>query len=773
MKVDVGHRLGFHRKRPQMLFAVFLVFLVFALVQVFLETPKAMITGSTHQVDLSGDWEECIPPAPESMEIPNPNQCVWNKRKIPSAVPTQALSSARGWIIYRKRVNTPSFCGTNDPLCNVIVAEVGDAVEARVNGNVIGRHGGFPPSDRYARHYPVQFDLPPGYFNSSGIDNEIVLIIRHLKRAQSGILRGPFAIVPSDFGFSLTKALLAQNVLIPLICGLGALLIAGLSLLAIAFNRIRDPSLVAFTRYGIVSGAFLISYTSIPREYLPLGFAGCLHFMLRFLMDWMFFEMAAQLTGWFRVILWPGRMLYSAFMLLLIGAYASDGWATGVLSHYTGFNGAVLLSSWFDCPLVFGPYFYAMLAFIALRRENRTAVVWMMALIAALSLCGTLTFHGVLGLPYFVHFYPFFITLILGIDLWGGYLFTHERLQSESEVGRMATQVAHDILSPLAALKSVEHDLSGLEEDKRLMLRMAVGRIAGIANELLNGHRVRQDFAGDPDGRVSSEPESQSTQNLSENLAPLIIEKRLQFRSKAGIRIDAQIDTGLDGFAVIQPIEFQRIISNLINNAVEACGESGLVKLVLSSDPKHCLIVIQDNGRGISKEVLPKLMKMGGTHGKDGGHGLGLFHAKIGIERWQGKIDITSELGKGTRIEIKLPRAVAPTMVQIEYDAILIDDDKLVRLNWELSAEGCQKIIRTFESVEDFLAVKGEIPFLTAVYIDSQLGNDARGELESRKIFESGFKTIYLATGLEKDLFDLKTLHWVKGVIKKEPPWSD
>jgi signal transduction histidine kinase len=56
-------------------------------------------------------------------------------------------------------------------------------------------------------------------------------------------------------------------------------------------------------------------------------------------------------------------------------------------------------------------------------------------------------------------------------------------------VGLLASQVAHDIRSPLAALEMVNEELSALPEDLRLLVRNAVGRIKDISNNLLESNR--------------------------------------------------------------------------------------------------------------------------------------------------------------------------------------------------------------------------------------------------------------------------------------------
>ncbi|MBC8550237.1 MAG: hypothetical protein H8D23_11390 [Candidatus Brocadiales bacterium] len=54
-------------------------------------------------------------------------------------------------------------------------------------------------------------------------------------------------------------------------------------------------------------------------------------------------------------------------------------------------------------------------------------------------------------------------------------------------------------------------------------------------------------------------------------------------------------------------------------------------------------------------------------------------------------------------------------------------------------------------------------------YIDSNLENDVKGEIVAKKLFDLGYRNLYLATGYEPD--DFNEFTFLKGVQGKEPPW--
>ncbi|OGS39961.1 MAG: hypothetical protein A2506_08700 [Elusimicrobia bacterium RIFOXYD12_FULL_66_9] len=253
------------------------------------------------------------------------------------------------------------------------------------------------------------------------------------------------------------------------------------------------------------------------------------------------------------------------------------------------------------------------------------------------------------------------------------------RAMASQALQETASQVAHDIRSPLAALDSLAGTLSHLPEDKRVLLRGAVGRIKDIANNL-----AQRTHRGDPDDALTD-------QLLSSLIEPLITEKRMQFRSRAGLELDARLDASSYGlFAKVQSSELKRMISNLINNAVEALGERGRVLVSVSPQGDgRVSIRVEDDGKGIPADILPLLGRRGETHGKAGGAGLGLSHARMRAESWGGSLSIASELGKGTAVTISLPRAPAPAWFVSRLDlsprseVVILDDDSSIHRIWK------------------------------------------------------------------------------------------
>ncbi|MEZ4751079.1 MAG: HAMP domain-containing sensor histidine kinase [Bdellovibrionota bacterium] len=255
-------------------------------------------------------------------------------------------------------------------------------------------------------------------------------------------------------------------------------------------------------------------------------------------------------------------------------------------------------------------------------------------------------------------------------------------LQTQASIGDMAAQVAHDIRSPLAALDMLATGLTQLPEEKRVLMRGALGRIRDIANGLLDKHRSHP-----TDTAAATEVKAELISTLVE---PLLSEKRVQYRGKLEIQIDSVVGPRSYGlFAKVNPTEFKRVLSNVIDNGVEALGKKGKVVVETYADKEAVTICVTDNGKGIAAENLPRLMTRGESFGKASGAGLGLYHAKTSVETWGGSIRIHSQENKGTKVQIDLPRVAIPNwffsqlILKPRTNVVILDDDPSIHHVWE------------------------------------------------------------------------------------------
>jgi two-component system sensor histidine kinase VicK len=108
----------------------------------------------------------------------------------------------------------------------------------------------------------------------------------------------------------------------------------------------------------------------------------------------------------------------------------------------------------------------------------------------------------------------------------------------------------------------------------------------------------------------------------------------------------------------------REVFINLIDNAIKYCGKNDEIDVALEANEAKNVIYarVSDTGPGIPEEDWELIFQKGytvegarGRKPKDGGQGLGLYIAKLVVEKHGCKIDVTSELGKGTTFTITLP----------------------------------------------------------------------------------------------------------------------
>lgn len=256
---------------------------------------------------------------------------------------------------------------------------------------------------------------------------------------------------------------------------------------------------------------------------------------------------------------------------------------------------------------------------------------------------------------------------------------TAKRLEYDAKIGQLTSQVAHDIRSPLAALDVVTTTLAELPEEKRVLVRRATARIRDIANSLIEQSSATHQRTAS----VEAAEETVSVELLSSLIDPLMTEKRLQFRARQEVEIQAELSEAAYGlFARVQPTEFKRVLSNVVNNAVEVIKHRGTVLVRLRLCEGMVFIEVHDTGKGIPPETLVKLTRRGATFGKVGGSGFGLYHARERVEAWGGTLTISSEVGKGTTVILRLPAAAPATWfvpsltLRDGMTLVVLDDDQ-------------------------------------------------------------------------------------------------
>ncbi|HPI25637.1 MAG TPA: ATP-binding protein, partial [Candidatus Cloacimonadota bacterium] len=112
--------------------------------------------------------------------------------------------------------------------------------------------------------------------------------------------------------------------------------------------------------------------------------------------------------------------------------------------------------------------------------------------------------------------------------------------------------------------------------------------------------------------------------------------------------------------AKLDPYRMEQVMVNLIDNAIRYTVNGGIT-LTARREDQELIIIVKDSGKGIPKEQLARVFERFYTvdHSRSrstGGTGLGLSIVKHIVLSHQGKIDLDSDLGKGSSFRISIPQ---------------------------------------------------------------------------------------------------------------------
>lgn len=221
-----------------------------------------------------------------------------------------------------------------------------------------------------------------------------------------------------------------------------------------------------------------------------------------------------------------------------------------------------------------------------------------------------------------------------------------EMVKSErlSAVGRMASTIIHDIKNPMGTLRvyaQVMKKKSGNEEAAKLADEMIhqVDRFVNMTQEILDFTR------------------GVSSLNISELEFAEVMENVLAFIEKDLVKNNVELvrDTKFQGKVKMDQDKVVRVFYNIASNARDAMPKGG--KLIVKTEQSNGFVKIEfvDSGTGMPDEVKKRMFEPFMTYGKKHGTGLGMAIVKKVIDDHKGKIEIDSEMGKGTTIRIFFP----------------------------------------------------------------------------------------------------------------------
>ncbi len=217
--------------------------------------------------------------------------------------------------------------------------------------------------------------------------------------------------------------------------------------------------------------------------------------------------------------------------------------------------------------------------------------------------------------------------------------------------------VSHDLRSSVNALKASNTKLLDNLEEKNLEALDAllhnnsaiVNGAYNLLDNLLNWAllQTKQSYF-----EITSIRLFFIVEQMVYNYKPLMLDKSIDFESKV-----------LKKDVVLADQESLRIIlRNLLDNAIKFSNPHGIIKVYTqNTDETYCNLIIEDSGLGMSEATRKNLLEESSLLSKKEnenieGTGLGLQLCKSLIKKNNGKLSIESELGKGTKMIVSLPK---------------------------------------------------------------------------------------------------------------------
>jgi signal transduction histidine kinase len=143
-----------------------------------------------------------------------------------------------------------------------------------------------------------------------------------------------------------------------------------------------------------------------------------------------------------------------------------------------------------------------------------------------------------------------------------------------------------------------------------------------------------------------------------------------QFESMAELK-HQEIVVSSEGPVMVEaePEQLELLCGNLLLNALQHSPAGSSIRALARIDETQAVLAIEDDGEGIAPQDLPHVFDRfyrgdPSRSRNTGGTGLGLAICKAIASKWQGTIDITSDLGIGTRVTVGLPSASVKVAVR-------------------------------------------------------------------------------------------------------------
>ena len=211
--------------------------------------------------------------------------------------------------------------------------------------------------------------------------------------------------------------------------------------------------------------------------------------------------------------------------------------------------------------------------------------------------------------------------------------------------------MSHEIRTPLNSIVGFSDLLKDIEAFSPEEVKQFVDTIntnctllLALINDILDLSRIE---SGSMDFRFAG-------YNLTFVMQQIYDSQRLSM--PRGVELVMKLPEGEGKSIVTDSVRLKQVINNFINNAKKFTTQGSITFGFQTEEPGHTVFFVEDTGSGISEEnqrrIFERFYKVDSF---TQGAGLGLSICQTIVERFRGEINVSSELGKGTRFTVRVP----------------------------------------------------------------------------------------------------------------------
>jgi len=226
-------------------------------------------------------------------------------------------------------------------------------------------------------------------------------------------------------------------------------------------------------------------------------------------------------------------------------------------------------------------------------------------------------------------------------------------IQSEklAALGEMAASLGHELNNYLNGIYLHSQRLPSILDNRERALASAK-IIEEYVEKMSLLTRAMMDF-----GRLETQKEICDINSIIKKTMDFLKPQNKFDNIEFILELDHQLPT-----LMVDPNQIQQVLVNIFNNAAEAMGQGKLMVRTVNEE-ENIRIIVADEGPGIPAEFLNKVFEPHFTT-KEKGYGFGLAICYRIVQKHAGRIEIDSYLGKGTRVNITLPKSTTVTSYQ-------------------------------------------------------------------------------------------------------------